>query len=129
MVTPVVKREAVAHLKAHLGLSERRACQIAGADRKMVRYRSQRPLDTAGEPEWDGSLEKGWQGRCGAQGGGQCKCGAPCVRPGAGHRGSTGRWDQLAARHRDRTEPSRDADTTGRIVGCFECQEFVAVPK
>jgi putative transposase len=48
MVTPAVKREAVAHLKAHLGLSGRRACQIAGADdRKMVRYRSQRAPDTA----------------------------------------------------------------------------------
>ena len=47
MVTPAVKREAVAHLKAHLGLSERRACQIAGADRKMVRYQSQRAPDTA----------------------------------------------------------------------------------
>ena len=46
MVTPAVKREAVAHLKAHLGLSERRACQIAGADRKMVRYQSQRAPDT-----------------------------------------------------------------------------------
>ena len=42
-----VKREAVAHLKAHLGLSERRACEIAGADRKMVRYQSQRAPDTA----------------------------------------------------------------------------------
>jgi putative transposase len=47
MVTPAAKREAVAHLKAHLGLSERRACQIAGADRKMVRYQSQRAPDTA----------------------------------------------------------------------------------
>ena len=47
MVTPVAKREAVAHLKAQLGLSERRACEIAGADRKMVRYQSQRPADTA----------------------------------------------------------------------------------
>ncbi len=47
MVTPAVKREAVAHLKAHLGLSERRACEIAGSDRKMVRYQSQRAPDTA----------------------------------------------------------------------------------
>jgi putative transposase len=47
MVTPVVKREAVAHLKALFGLSERRACQIAGADRKTVRYQSQRAPDTA----------------------------------------------------------------------------------
>ena len=46
MVTPVVKREAVAHLKARFGLSERRACQIAGADRKTIRYRSQRAPDT-----------------------------------------------------------------------------------
>lgn len=47
MVTPAVKREAVAHLKAQFGLSERRACQIAGADRKTVRYQSRRPPDTA----------------------------------------------------------------------------------
>ena len=47
MVTPAVKREAVAHLKAHLGLSERWACQIAGADRKTIRYQSQRAPDTA----------------------------------------------------------------------------------
>ncbi|WP_136650134.1 MULTISPECIES: IS3 family transposase [Paracoccus] len=46
-LTPAVKREAVAHLKAHLGLSERRACKIAGADRKMVRYQSQRAPDKA----------------------------------------------------------------------------------
>ena len=45
MVGPAVKREAVAHLQAHFGLSERRACRIVGADRKMVRYRSRRPLD------------------------------------------------------------------------------------
>ena len=47
MVAPAVKREAVANLKTLFGLSERRACQIAGADRKMVRYQSQRPADTA----------------------------------------------------------------------------------
>lgn len=47
MVTPVAKPEAVAHLKAHLGLSQRRAREIAGADRKMVRYQSQRAPDTA----------------------------------------------------------------------------------
>ena len=34
-------------LKAHLGLSERRACEIAGADRKTIRYQSRRPPDTA----------------------------------------------------------------------------------
>ena len=46
MVTPAVKREAVAQLRALLGLSERRACRIAGADRKMVRYQAQRAPDT-----------------------------------------------------------------------------------
>ena len=35
------------HLRAMMGLSERRACSIVGADRKMVRYRSRRPPDTA----------------------------------------------------------------------------------
>ena len=30
-----------------MGLSERRACQIVGADRKMIRYQSQRASDTA----------------------------------------------------------------------------------
>ncbi|SEM30864.1 HTH-like domain-containing protein [Roseovarius azorensis] len=46
MVGPAVKREAVAHLQARLGLSERRACKIVDADRKMIRYRSCRPADT-----------------------------------------------------------------------------------
>lgn len=44
---PVAKREAVAHLRAVMGLSERRACSIVAADRKMVRYRSRRPPDLA----------------------------------------------------------------------------------
>ena len=47
MVGPAVKREAVAHLQARMGLSERRACAIVGADRKMVRYQSRRPSDAA----------------------------------------------------------------------------------
>lgn len=46
MVGPVAKREAVAHLQASLGLSERRACSIVNADRKMIRYRSHRPPET-----------------------------------------------------------------------------------
>ena len=45
MVGPVAKREGVAHLRA-VGLSERRACSIVGADRKMIRYRSRRPPGT-----------------------------------------------------------------------------------
>ena len=40
-------RQAVAHLKAAFGVSERRACFIIKADRKSVRYRSCRPPDTA----------------------------------------------------------------------------------
>ncbi|WP_246673819.1 IS3 family transposase [Mesorhizobium sp. B2-3-13] len=47
MVGPAAKREAVAHLQAVMGLSERRACSFVGADRKMVRYRSRRPPETA----------------------------------------------------------------------------------
>lgn len=43
MVGPAAKRDAVAHLKALMGFSERRACQIISADRKMIRYRSCRP--------------------------------------------------------------------------------------
>jgi transposase InsO family protein len=46
MVGPAAKREGVAHLQAAMGLSERRACSIINADRKMIRYRSCRPPDT-----------------------------------------------------------------------------------
>src|SRR6476660_3291988 len=46
MVGPAAQREGVAHLQAELGLSERRACSIVSADRKMIRYRSCRPPDT-----------------------------------------------------------------------------------
>jgi len=45
MGRPAVKRAAVVHLQARLGLAERRACQIVGADRKMIRYRSVRPRE------------------------------------------------------------------------------------
>lgn len=34
---PAAWREAVSHLQAAMGLSERRACSIVGADCKMVR--------------------------------------------------------------------------------------------
>jgi transcriptional regulator of heat shock response len=47
MVGPAAKRDAVAHLKAVMALSEQRACQIIFADRKMVRYRSCRPPEVA----------------------------------------------------------------------------------
>ena len=45
MVRPAAKREAVAHLRKALGMSERRACTLVAADRKMIRYRSHRPPD------------------------------------------------------------------------------------
>jgi putative transposase len=45
MVGPAVKREAVAHLRAALGLSERRACDIVAIDRATVRYAPKRPAD------------------------------------------------------------------------------------
>ena len=40
-------RQGVAHLRTVFEISERRACSIIKADRKMVRYRSRRPPDTA----------------------------------------------------------------------------------
>jgi putative transposase len=45
LVTPAAKRDAVARLQAFLGMSERRACHVIGADRKSMRYRSQRDDD------------------------------------------------------------------------------------
>lgn len=45
MVTPVVKRQAVAHLQAAYEVSQRRACQVVSADRTSMRYRSLRPKD------------------------------------------------------------------------------------
>jgi putative transposase len=46
MVGPAAQREGVAHLRAVMGLSERRASTIVGADRAMIRYRSRRPKET-----------------------------------------------------------------------------------
>ena len=45
MVTPGAKREAVAHAREHHGLSERRACNLVGVSRRVIRYRSSRPDD------------------------------------------------------------------------------------
>jgi putative transposase len=45
MVGPAAKREAVAYLRNVLQMSERRACTLIAADRKMIRYRSRRPPD------------------------------------------------------------------------------------
>ena len=45
MVTPVVKRQAMAHLCQTYEVSQRRACQVISADRMSMRYRSVRPDD------------------------------------------------------------------------------------
>ena len=45
MVTPAARRDAVAHLRTMLGMSERRACAVVGADRTSLRYRSCRADD------------------------------------------------------------------------------------
>ena len=45
MVTPVVKRDAVAHLQVQHGMSERRACAVIDADRTSIRYCTRRADD------------------------------------------------------------------------------------
>jgi putative transposase len=45
MVTPAVKREAVARIRSEHEMSERRACRVIGCQRMTVRYRSRRPDD------------------------------------------------------------------------------------
>ncbi|MCW2396637.1 putative transposase [Sphingobium sp. B8D3C] len=45
MVTPGAKLEAVAHAREYHGLSERRACNLVGVSRRVIRYRSLRPDD------------------------------------------------------------------------------------
>ena len=47
MVTPVVERQAMAHLCQSFEVSQRRACQVIEADRSSMRYRSVRPDDAA----------------------------------------------------------------------------------
>lgn len=47
MITPVARREAVAHLCSKHGVSQRRACRAIGVDRTSIRYRSRRPDDKA----------------------------------------------------------------------------------
>ena len=46
MVRPAAKREAVADLREHFQINERRACSVLAADRKMIRYTSRRPPET-----------------------------------------------------------------------------------
>ena len=45
MVTPDVKRDAVAHVCVQHGVSQRRACDVLSVDRSSMRYRSVRPDD------------------------------------------------------------------------------------
>jgi putative transposase len=45
MVTPAVRREAVAQVRVAFEVSERRACSVLGVDRTSVRYHSRRPDD------------------------------------------------------------------------------------
>ncbi|PHR20635.1 MAG: hypothetical protein COA37_15140 [Hoeflea sp.] len=47
MVTPDVKRDAVAHVCAQYGVSQRRACEVLSVDRSSMRYRSVRPDDAS----------------------------------------------------------------------------------
>jgi putative transposase len=46
MVMPGPKRDAVAHARRHHGLSERRACNLVGVSRRVIRYRWSRPDDS-----------------------------------------------------------------------------------
>jgi putative transposase len=45
MVTPAAERDAVAHLRASFGMSERRACQVLGCCRMTMRYQVTRVDD------------------------------------------------------------------------------------
>jgi putative transposase len=45
MVTPAVRREAVVHLIQDYEVSQRRACEVLGAARSVVRYLRQRADD------------------------------------------------------------------------------------
>jgi putative transposase len=45
MVTPAARREAASYLRQVDEVSQRRACQVIGADRSSIRYRSRRPED------------------------------------------------------------------------------------
>ena len=47
MVTPVARRETVAHLQVAYEVSDWRACSALGSDRTSVRYRSHRAEDAA----------------------------------------------------------------------------------
>lgn len=88
-----MKREAVAHLRSLLGLSERRACRIAGADRKMVRYQARAVLRirscVAVCANWPTTVDGS------AIGGSSCCCAARASRPGlTGSIGSTARMEE-----------------------------------
>src|SRR5262249_24052212 len=50
LVTPAVRREAVAQVRVAFEVSERRPCSALGVDRTSVRYRSGRPDDAKLSP-------------------------------------------------------------------------------
>ena len=56
MVRPTAKREAVTFLRDGFQISERRACRVIAADRKMIRYRSRRPPEPVLTTEPGGGL-------------------------------------------------------------------------
>ncbi len=45
MVTPALRREAVAHLQTQYGFSQRRACRVLATNRASVRYQARRAND------------------------------------------------------------------------------------
>jgi len=47
VVTPAAKRQAVIHLQATFEVSQRRACDVLGVDRTLIRYQSRRDDDEA----------------------------------------------------------------------------------
>jgi hypothetical protein len=73
MVTPAARREAAAPLRQVHEASQRRACQVIGADRSSIRYRRRRPDDGIIRSRFARSP---LFGAASAIAGGTCCCGA-----------------------------------------------------
>lgn len=95
MLGPAAKRAAVAQLQAVMSLSERRACSILGADRKMIRYRCSRPPD--GSSAWP--IARSRQGAA-------AFLLLPAVRPAAAGGRAIGNQPNLPALYREKASPS-----------------------